>query len=174
MKILILGGGGMLGHKLWLAARARFDASVTLRGSAAEYRRFGIFDDPGAIFGVDAVNFDSIVRAFATARPECVVNCIGIIKQLPAAKDPIASLGINALFPHRLATLCRATGARLLHISTDCVFAGTRGHYTEADETDATDLYGRSKQLGEVGAPALTLRTSMIGRELSTSSSLVE
>ena len=174
MKLLILGGGGMLGHKLWLTARDRFQASVTLRGSGSEYRRFGIFEHPGVIFGVDAFDMDSVVRAFDRSKPDAVVNCVGVIKQLPTAKDPITSLTINALFPHRLAALCRATGARLVHVSTDCVFAGTRGNYTESDETDATDLYGRSKGLGEVGAPALTLRTSMIGRELSTSTSLIE
>lgn len=174
MNVLILGGGGMLGHKLWLAARDRFDTSVTLRGSESDYRRYGIFNDPGVIFGVDAADMDSIARAFDGAEPDAVINCIGIIKQRAAAKDPIASLTINALFPHRLAAHCRTTGARLVHVSTDCVFSGTKGHYKESDETDATDLYGRSKQLGEVGAPALTLRTSMIGRELSTSTSLVE
>lgn len=174
MKLLILGGGGMLGHKLWLSARDRFETFVTLRGSGSEYRRYGIFDHPGVIAGVDAADTDSILRAFERARPDAVINCIGIIKQLAAAKDPVASLTINALFPHRLAALCRTTGARLVHLSTDCVFAGTRGRYKEADEPDATDLYGRTKQLGEIDAPGLTLRTSMIGRELSTSTSLVE
>lgn len=174
MRLLILGGGGMLGHKLWQVCRSRFDTRVTVRGSASAYRRYGLFDDDRLIGGVDAGDFDSVIRAMGTAMPDAVVNCIGIVKQLAAARDPIPSLAVNALFPHQVAALCTATGARFVHLSTDCVFAGTKGRYTEQDEPDAADLYGRSKLLGEVGAPALTLRTSMIGRELSTSSGLVE
>ena len=104
-----------------------------------------------------------------------VVNCIGVIKQLPGAHDPIVSIGINSLFPHRLRALCHAAGARLIHVSTDCVFSGRKGMYAEADPSDAEDLYGRSKFLGEVGGEgAVTLRTSIIGRELSGTSGLVE
>lgn len=174
MRLLILGGGGMLGHKLWQACRDRFDTSVTVRGPAASYRRYGLFDERRLIPGVDAGDFDSVVRAVASARPHAVVNCIGIVKQLAAAQDPVQSLSVNALFPHRVAALCGAAGARFVHISTDCVFAGTRGQYRESDAQDATDLYGRSKGLGEVGAPGLTLRTSIIGRELSGANGLVE
>jgi dTDP-4-dehydrorhamnose reductase len=174
MRVLILGGGGMLGHKLWQVCRSRFETWVTVRGTASAYRRYGLFEEPRLLPGVDAGDFDSIIRAMGTARPEAVVNCIGIVKQLAAARDPVQSVAVNALFPHRAAALCAATGARFVHVSTDCVFAGTKGRYTEADVPDATDLYGRSKLLGEVDAPALTLRTSMIGRELSTSSGLVE
>jgi dTDP-4-dehydrorhamnose reductase len=174
MRVLILGGGGMLGHKLWQVCRDRFDTWVTVRGPRAAYRRFGIFDESRLVAGVDAGDFDSIVRAIGQTRPDAVVNCIGIVKQLAAARDPIQSIAVNSLFPHRAAALCAAAGARFVHLSTDCVYAGTKGHYTEQDVADATDLYGRSKLLGEPDAPSLTLRTSMIGRELSTSSGLVE
>ena len=174
MRLLILGGGGMLGHKLWQVCRERFDTSVTVRGPASAYRRYALFDESRLISGVDAGDFDSIIRAMGTAKPQVVVNCIGIVKQLAAARDPIQSLSVNALFPHRVAALCEAAGARFVHISTDCVFAGTRGRYTEADVQDATDLYGRSKGLREVGAPALTLQTSIIGREMASASGLVE
>ncbi|MGH9556269.1 MAG: dTDP-4-dehydrorhamnose reductase family protein, partial [Terriglobales bacterium] len=117
----------------------------------------------------------SVQRAVETARPAVVINCIGIIKQLPEAQDPILSLTVNSLFPHRLQQLCRQMDARLLHFSTDCVFSGRRGNYTEDDVSDAEDLYGRTKFLGELDGPgSLTLRTSMIGRELRTRSGLVE
>jgi dTDP-4-dehydrorhamnose reductase len=97
------------------------------------------------------------------------------VKQVAAATDPVASLTVNALFPHRVAAACQATGARLIQISTDCVFSGRKGGYTEADTPDAEDLYGRSKLLGEVSGPrCLTLRTSIIGRELSRESGLLE
>jgi len=173
-RVLILGGGGMLGHRLWLHFRDRFETIVTLRGSFSAYERHGIFDRDRSITGVDADRFDSVVGAFAVAKPDVVVNAIGIVKQLAAAKDPIPSLSINSLFPHRIAMLCNATGARLIHISTDCVFTGRKGMYVEADPPDAEDLYGRSKLLGEVGAPHLTLRTSIIGRELGSPTGLVD
>ncbi len=175
MRVLIVGGAGMLGHKLWQLYRDRFDTWITLRASYREYERYNLFDPERSIGGVDAFDFHSVVRAFAAARPDAVINCIGIIKQLPSARDPVVSLTVNSLFPHRLASLCSAAGARLIHISTDCVFSGRKGMYTEADISDAEDLYGRTKFLGEVdGAGALTLRTSIIGREMSTSSGLVE
>jgi dTDP-4-dehydrorhamnose reductase len=127
------------------------------------------------VAGVDVRDFDTIIRAIGQTRPDAAVNCVGIVKQRPAAKDPIESLTINALLPHRLAQLCRACGARLLHVSTDCVFSGRRGGYLETDPPDADDLYGRSKLLGEIAGPGtLTLRTSMIGRELSAGFGLVE
>jgi len=174
MRVLVLGGSGMLGHKLVQTLQSRFEIWTTIRSAADAYERAAICDRARVLTGVDAHRFDTLVSAFEAARPAAVVNCIGIIKQLKAAKDPIESLTINALFPHRLAGLCRAAGARLIHISTDCVFAGTRGSYRESDAPDATDLYGRSKLLGEVGAPALTLRTSIIGREMHGSTGLLE
>ena len=175
MRVLILGGGGMLGHKLWQVLRDRFDAWVTVRSSYAAYARYGLYDPERTLGGVDAANLDSVLQAVATVRPAVVVNAIGVVKQLPAARDPIASLTLNALFPHRLAVLCRGVGARLVHLSTDCVFSGRRGMYSEEDRPDPEDLYGQSKLLGEVtAAGALTLRTSIIGRELATAHGLVE
>jgi dTDP-4-dehydrorhamnose reductase len=111
----------------------------------------------------------------ANNRPEVVVNCIGVVKQDAAAKDPLTSIEVNALFPHRLAKACAEIGSRLIHLSTDCVFSGQRGNYSVSDPADATDLYGRTKLLGEVDYDhCLTLRTSMIGRELVGSHGLVE
>ncbi len=175
MKVLILGGSGMLGHKLWQMASERFDTYATVRQAPTAYARYGFFD-PARLQGhVAAEDFDSVTRALATIRPDVTINCIGIVKQAAAAQDPVTSIAINALFPHRLAHLCRAAGSRLIHISTDCVFSGRRGDYAEDDVSDAEDLYGRTKFLGEVSADnCLTLRTSIIGRELESSSGLVE
>src|SRR4051794_30043428 len=175
MKVLILGGSGMLGHKLWQRFSERFDAYVTFRGAASAYARAGLFDLARSIGGVSAQDFDSIARAFAAVRPRAVVNCIGIVKQDASAKDPLTSIAVNSLFPHRLAQLARAAGARLIHLSTDCVFSGRAGNYDESARTDAEDLYGRAKLLGEVeGEGCLTVRTSMIGRELSGAHGLLE
>jgi dTDP-4-dehydrorhamnose reductase len=126
------------------------------------------------VCGVDVENTDSLMRLFALVRPNVVINCIGLVKQLAEADDPLAAIPINALLPHRVARLCDVAGARLIHMSTDCVFAGTRGMYSEQDVSDAKDLYGRSKYLGEVDCPhAVTLRTSIIGHELSSANGLV-
>ena len=174
-RILILGGGGMLGHKLVQTFSPDFETWATLRGRAGEYQRFGIFDPARTIEGVDAAKDDDLASAIGRVRPDAIVNCVGIIKQLAAAKDPIPSITINSLLPHRLQRLAVAAGARLVHFSTDCVFSGAKGMYTEADQSDALDLYGRTKFLGETSGPgAVTIRTSIIGRELQSASGLVE
>jgi dTDP-4-dehydrorhamnose reductase len=174
-RLLILGGAGMLGHKLCQRYRGEFETWCTVRSQPRGPAGFEIWDPQRTIAGVDAVDLDSVTRTIAEVRPEVVVNCIGIIKQLKAAKDPIVSLSINSLFPHRLAILCRAAGARMIHISTDCIFSGRKGMYTEDDPSDAEDLYGRTKFLGEVASPGcLTLRTSIIGRELHSTSGLID
>lgn len=126
------------------------------------------------IAGVHVEDHDALVKLFDTVRPDVVVNCIGLVKQLSDAEDALVAIPINSLLPHRLARLCNLIGARLVHVSTDCVFAGTRGTYVESDAPDAPDLYGRSKLLGEVSAPnAVTLRTSIIGHELASEHGLI-
>jgi dTDP-4-dehydrorhamnose reductase len=132
---------------------------------------------PNAHFvpGVDVESLDSLTRMFATVQPDMVINCVGIVKQLADANDPLIALPINSLLPHRLARLAQVAGARLVHMSTDCVYSGSKGFYVEADLPDAYDLYGRSKLLGEVDYPnAITLRTSIIGHELSGNRSLID
>jgi dTDP-4-dehydrorhamnose reductase len=170
MRVLILGAGGMLGHKVWQIFRDRFDCRAAVRTRLP----LPLFDDDRVIDGFDAFDFDGVTRLIAKVRPEVVVNCIGVVKQLAAAHDPIASITLNSLFPHVVARACAEVGARMIHSSTDCVFSGRRGNYAEDDVPDAADLYGRSKLLGEVSAPHLTIRTSIIGHELRTSNGLVE
>ena len=173
MKVLILGGSGMLGHKLWQTLAPRFDTTATFRRvppAASE-----IFDQSRVVECVAADQFDTVTNALAQVRPEVVVNCVGIVKQDAGAKDPVTSITVNSLFPHRLAQACAAANARLIHISTDCVFSGRRGNYSEENVTDAEDLYGRTKALGEIDyGNNLTIRTSMIGRELQGSHGLIE
>jgi dTDP-4-dehydrorhamnose reductase len=172
---MVLGAAGMLGHKLMQLWSPRYDTIGTVRGPAAAYDRFGIFDRGRLVGGVDVDDFAGVADVVTRMRPHFLVNCVGVIKQLDAAKDPLVTIGVNALLPHRLARLCRAEGVRLVHVSTDCVFSGDKGAYVESDPTDATDLYGRTKALGEVAGPnCLTLRTSIVGRELSTRNGLIE
>lgn len=136
------------------------------------------FDDVQAshlLPGVDVENADALSEVLNRIRPDVVVNCIGLVKQFAEAGDPLLALPINAMLPHRLARLCSLLGARLIHISTDCVFNGRRGAYRESDISDADDLYGKSKFIGEVDYPhAVTLRTSIIGHELSSRHGLIE
>lgn len=175
MRILILGGAGMLGHQLWREFHSRHEVWVTLRQPLAAGEAPAGFDPARTLTGVAAEDDAALARAFATARPEAVINCIGVVKQRPEASDPLVCIPINALLPHRVARLAATAHARMIHISTDCVFSGQRGGYTETDASDAGDLYGRSKFLGEVhDAHAVTLRTSIIGRELRTRSGLIE
>jgi len=177
--IVVLGADGMLGHKMFQLLGARFPGTRgTLRTSAADPRFAGIpiLQSRAIVDGVDAMDEDGLRRRIESLRPDVVVNCIGVIKQRDAAQDPIPSITINALLPHRLAAWLRPWNGRLIHFSTDCVFSGRRGRYREDDPSDAEDLYGKSKFLGEVRyAPhALTLRTSIIGRELFHHKSLLD
>lgn len=165
----------MLGHKVWQTFRDRFDTFATVRDLRHSFVRLTAADDSRVITGVSALNSLDIDRAFTLAQPDVVVNCIGIVKQDKSAKDPIASIGVNSLFPHQVAQRCRASQARLIHLSTDCVFSGSKGNYSEGDPPDSQDLYGRSKLLGEVDEEgSLTIRTSMIGRELTGCHGLLE
>lgn len=174
-RVLILGGTGMLGHALVEACQGRFETWCTVRSSLESHVGAEGFDAARTIDHVDAERFETVSAAVRRTRPETVVNAIGLVKRAAAGSDALANIAVNALFPHQLARCCAAAGARLIHISTDCVFSGRRGMYREDDIADADDLYGRSKRLGEVEeAHVLTLRTSFIGRELSTRRGLLE
>jgi dTDP-4-dehydrorhamnose reductase len=176
-KVLILGATGMLGHVLFkeMSRHNKFDFYATARGKGGFNHWFLPELLNKIIPGVDADNFGSLESAIKKINPDIVINCIGIIKQLPSAKDPITAITINSLLPHQLAKICSEVGARLIHISTDCVFDGAKGNYTENDQSNATDLYGRTKFLGEVDYPhAVTLRTSIIGHELKGKLSLID
>ncbi len=175
MKILILGATGMLGHKLMQVISKQFPVTGTLRGSATALSDHPVFSGMNLIGNTRADEITTIREAIERSDPDVVINCIGIVKQLPEAQDPLKSIAINALFPHQLAQLCRERTIRLIHMSTDCVFSGKKGCYAEDDPSDADDLYGRTKFLGEVSYPGcLTVRTSIIGRELGTAHGLVE
>ena len=175
MRILVLGAGGMLGNAMMRVLNEEENIQVygTMR-SEGQKRLFQADIADRLIGGVDVGQQDSLMSAFVRVCPDVVVNCIGLVKQLAEADDPLQAVPINTLLPHRLARLCDLAGARLIHMSTDCVFSGARGGYRESDASDATDLYGRTKYLGEVDYPhAITLRTSIIGHELQSSHGLV-
>lgn len=175
MRCLILAGDGMLGHQLLASLSARHEVRVTLRGSPAAYAHYGLFHAGNSFYGVDVEQLHTVERVFAEFRPEAVVNAVGIIKQRKETVDPRQMLEVNAVFPRRLLQLCRTYDSRLVQFGTDCVFSGRRGNYTTDDPIDAADVYGLSKYLGELSdAPAITLRSSLIGLELTHKASLVE
>lgn len=175
MRILILGGDGMLGHRLLQDLSRAHNVRVTLRQERSTYNRFPLFTETNSYTGIDVRVTDRLVGVLADFHPEAVINAVGVVKQRKDGLDPIPNLEINALLPHRLAALCNAIGAHLIHISTDCVFSGRSGGYTENDEPDPIDVYGHSKLLGEVITPGcITLRTSIIGPELWRRTSLLE
>ena len=163
----------MLGHKLVQLLSPELEVVTTLHSSAPDLPE--IYGKARTIDGVDALAADAVADALARVHPDVVVNAIGIVKQRAIAQDAVQSISVNSLFPHRLAQLCADAGARLIHFSTDCVFSGGRGRYSEHDIPDPVDLYGRSKLLGEVASPgALTIRTSIIGREIEHRTGLLE
>lgn len=176
MKVLVLGASGMLGNAMLSILAEK--PSLTVIGSVRSPSSKRLFPDvlqKLIVSGADADNLDSVYSLMSDIKPDVVINCVGLIKQLKNSDDPLQILPVNSLFPHRLAKLCELSGARLVHISTDCVFSGTRGDYSENDSSDANDLYGKSKFLGEVhSSNSITLRTSIIGHELSSSNGLVE
>lgn len=175
MKILILGVTGMLGNSMFrfLSGDKSLDVYATSRNNSA-YSHFSKDLSSKLITNIDVENHDSLVEVLNKVKPDVVINCIGLVKQLADADDPLKALPINSLLPHKLARLCQLIGSRLIHISTDCVFLGKKGNYKEGDFSDCYDLYGRSKFLGEVDYPnAITLRTSIIGHELGGNRSLI-
>ena len=174
--VLILGGTGMLGHQLYKSLKREYNVIATIRGSYNFVEKYNFFDKEDIREFVDALYFDSVIRAMAAYQPDVVINCIGLIKQLPISQDPLWAITINAQLPHRISLVCASSNIRLIHISTDCVFSGKTGNYLDDDISDADDIYGRTKYLGEVSYKphTTTLRTSIIGRELKGRLGLLE
>lgn len=177
IRVLVLGTTGMLGSAVFRTFDddGTYEVWGTLR-SHADLRYFSESQCTRMLTGCDVLDQDGLVSVISRVRPQVVINCIGLIKQLSDSNDPLTALPINAMFPHRLARLCGLSGARLIHVSTDCVFSGRKGKYTESDISDAEDLYGKSKYIGELHdvSHAITLRTSIIGHELHSNHALVD
>lgn len=176
MKILVLGGTGMLGHKMFQKLKSRFDnVRAAIHGPIGNWSGVELFERHTVVDNFEASDMSAVRNVLLAEKPDFVVNCVGVIKQRAEANSYITSLTINSLLPHQIASVIEPWGGRLIHFSTDCVFSGKKGEYTEADASDAEDLYGKTKFLGEVAMPnAVTLRTSMIGRELTHFKSLLE
>jgi dTDP-4-dehydrorhamnose reductase len=175
MNVLVIGASGMIGSTVFrcLSAKAGWKVYGSIR-NAANKRFFSEAQQANLIADIDVEQSDSLVSLLSRVQPAVVINCAGLTKHKPAAENPLVSVPINSLMPHRLAALCKLVGARFIHVSTDCVFSGKKGMYLETDFPDAEDVYGRSKILGEIDFPdAVTLRTSTIGHELESNFGLL-
>jgi dTDP-4-dehydrorhamnose reductase len=173
--VLVLGISGMLGNAVFrtFAFDNRYQTTGTVRSLVSR----GLVTPATAdiVRGIDVENVDCLTQLFSTVRPDIVINCVGLVKQIDRGNDVLSAIPINSVLPHRLARLCHLVNARLIHVSTDCVFSGERGGYVESDPPDARDVYGRTKLLGEVDYPnAITVRTSIIGHELNSGRGLVD
>lgn len=175
MHIVVLGTTGLLGNAVLRYLSQ--DTNLSVVGIAREQNAARLFSPQLAgniVGGVDGQDLGALENLFKTQKPDLVINCIGMVKQKPDANEPLQAITLNSLLPHQLAKLCGDHGARLIQVSTDCVFSGKTGGYRETDTPDATDLYGRTKLIGEVYYPhAITLRTSIIGHELRGQHSLL-
>jgi len=177
MRIAILGASGLIGHKLFEKLGERFgdDVYAVLHRQKADFAETGLFEGPRVIEDVRALEFEKLEGILHVLQPDVVLNCVGITKRRPTVNDPEYAIGVNSLFPHRLANWAKEHGRRVIHFSTDCVFNGQDGPYTEDSPTTGEDAYGRTKALGEIRYDhCLTIRSSFIGRELSEFSELLE
>lgn len=152
--VMVLGAEGMLGHQVARVFKEHPGYKTIPVAGHAPQGQWHIFDEHS---------------------PDVVINCIGVTARHPDFADSSKVFAANSVLPHRLLAECTRIRARLIHISTDCVFLGDKGGYTEKDAPSAIDIYGISKMLGEVDAPnALTIRTSLIGPELHHQRGLLE
>lgn len=174
--IAIIGASGLIGHMLYRQLSQRFDRVVPLLHGRVEDAPTSVpFVEGGAVGEVDVDDFDQLVGVLRGIRADVVLNCAGITKRRAEIHDPVRAIAINALFPHRLASWAAPRGVRVIHFSTDCVFDGASGPYTEESPPTAKDAYGTTKALGEIKAPgSLTIRSSFIGRELAHHTELLD
>lgn len=157
MKLLILGGEGMAGHiiKEYFKGKTQYEVFSTSRNE----------QDDSSIF-LDVLDSKSVEELIESMKPDIVINCIGILND-HASNNPMLALQVNSLLPHQLAKLTERHQGKLIQISTDCVFSGKKGDYTEDDLPDGTSVYSQTKRWGEViDNKHLTIRTSIIGPEL--------
>lgn len=176
MKVLVVGASGMIGSTMYrvLSEKSDWEIFGSIREESVR-RLFPASIHENLIVGVDLEHQELLVAILDQIRPNVVVNCAGVTKHLTHSEDPLAYISMNTLMPHRLAGFCKLAGARLIHVSTDCVFSGEKGRYREEDFADARDMYGKSKALGEVTATnTITLRTSTIGHELKSRRGLLD
>lgn len=175
MRILILGANGMLGHVLFnyfsKVCNFKTFGTVRLRRQLASFTN----DVQNNIHLISIQKDSEIIKIINKLIPDLIINCLGLVKQKFLPNDFIMSIQMNALLPHRLAKITQNYSVRLINFSSDCVFSGNKGMYTEIDKPDPSDLYGKTKLIGEVYyGNVLTIRTSFLGHQIDAKYSLLE
>ena len=167
MRILILGVSGLIGHNILKEFNDNMDVFGTLHKAKNKYGNLNLFSGKNIIENVDVKDFENLKSILFSVNPEIIFNCVGITKRKIDKTNPLEVIQVNSFFPHQLAEWAKDNNKRVIHFSTDCVFDGKTGNYTETSLTSAEDLYGRTKALGEINYPhTLTIRSSFIGQEL--------
>ncbi|MCJ7605493.1 MAG: sugar nucleotide-binding protein, partial [Dehalococcoidales bacterium] len=175
MRVLIIGANGMLGHKLYQVLGPDFDVHGTIRGDISSISGYDFFDTARITASVNVTDTPKVAAVIESIKPDAVINAAGVVKSRETEAGVFENRRVNAMFPHELYGICSPRQIRIIHLSTDCVFSGKAGNYTENDPSDAEDTYGKTKFMGEIsGEGALTIRTSMIGRELGNRRGLLE
>ncbi len=175
MKILILGVSGLIGHKLFQELSASFEVYGTLHKKKEQYGNLPMFSTPNIIENIDVVDFEILRGVLYAVNPDVILNCVGITKRKIDNKTIKKVLQVNAVFPHQIADWAKKNHKRVIHFSTDCVFNGKEGNYNEMSLTNAEDIYGRTKALGEINYKhTLTIRSSFIGQELFDRTELLD
>jgi len=175
MKVVVLGASGLIGHKLFEKLSKRYETYGTLRLKVEVYDNDFFKDYDNFIDQIDVHDFNNLIKNLNRINPDVILNCVGITKRKNEINLPLESIYVNSIFPHKLLNWAISNNKRLIHFSTDCVFNGKEGNYSELSLTNSEDNYGRTKALGEVNSKnGLTIRSSFIGRELLTNSELLE
>lgn len=174
MKVIVLGISGLIGSYVFKECSKKFNTFGTLRKSKKEYEEITLFKKKKIIYNIDILNFNSLLAILNDFKPDFIINCIGITKR-KINKNIDKVIEVNSLYPHKLANWGLKNNSKVVHFSTDCVFNGLKGNYDENSPTDAFDIYGKTKALGEINYKhTLTIRSSFIGAELYDKTELLE
>ena len=172
MKVLITGSSGLIGRAI--ARYLHASGCIEVQGVGRRPVEPFCFDFPYRDFG-DLCQPQATENLVEEYQPDVIINCAGATKHIESGNDPAVALPLNSMLPHQISKLAYKHGFKLIHISTDCVFNGRRGYYSEEDFTDAYDVYGKSKAMGElISGDHLVLRTSTIGHECGTKRGLLD
>lgn len=157
MKYIILGAGGMAGHLIAIYLKEQGEDVI---GIARRKLNFV------PSIELDILKFSTLTKVITREKPDCIINCIGILNQF-AEKNKSEAVLLNAYLPHLLADISKEIGSKVIHMSTDCVFSGEKGSYTEYDKPDGSTVYDRTKAIGELNEYNLTFRNSIVGPDIN-------
>jgi len=176
LKILILGAGGMLGHKLYQTLSKTYDDVIPVfRKNKEHYHKFNLYKPEKMIGNTDVTDQSKLLAVLNSVKPDIICNCIGKTTRKINSEDSQSVIYLNSFLPHFISKWSSENNSYFIHFSTDCVFSGKNGPYKPNDFRDSRDLYGLSKILGETNSKyGLTIRTSIVGREIENQTEFFE